>query len=377
MQTATFDGFWSYTHDDDQKSGGRVTSVAEALQNEFSVLTGDDLQLFIDRKSIKWGDAWRDAIESAIGEVPFFIPIVTPKFMKSEECRRELLKFSREAKGRGFDTLLLPILYIPVVGLTEDNPDEVYALLARTQYFDWTPFRLLSPTDPKVLQAIHDLARRLEALKAEAQNTSLTLEDSTASDELSEIDTTVEQILDLLPSWMESVDFDRIAGRHWETYREERINRVNRLIQTKGSQGAIVSTLVKLGQELLPIANDRLDKAKRYTRLSIELDPLVAKAVRLIALHPEKSPLLDRLRDGVREAFLNIEPAEDQAHDWRLHESITATNKHLEEAAETMRDSFAYTREGNEIVETWRDKLATLDGHFVIQGSVAEGVRAD
>jgi len=367
MDNIAFDAFWSYAHDDDDKSGGKVRQVAQALEDEFSLVTGDDLQLFLDRKSLKWGDVWRERVEEAIGEVPFFIPIITPKFLKSDECRRELVKFSGEAKSRGMDALLLPILYIDVQGLTEDNPDEVLALIARTQYVDWTKFRLLDPSDSRVQQAVNDLALRIRDLKQEVTTTSLAIEGTSATGELTELDETLAEIELRLPDWMKSVEFDPIAGKAWNAYRDERAARVERLRSSNASRGAIYSTWVKLGQELLPIAQDRAEKAKTYARLSIELDPLITKAIRLIKSHPERSADLNPVRDGVNEAYLNIEPPERiHDHGWNLPEYLRGANTHLEEAGLTMDESFKHSNEGNAVVGTWRDKLRELDGDGLV-----------
>lgn len=75
---ANYDSFWSYAHDDDSRSYGRVLKLAEAISNEFALTTGDELNMFLDRKSIRWGDAWRSRIDDAVGEAPFFIALITP-----------------------------------------------------------------------------------------------------------------------------------------------------------------------------------------------------------------------------------------------------------------------------------------------------------
>jgi hypothetical protein len=54
-----------------------LLALAEAIENEFAVITGDDLQLFLDRNSLEWGDLWRERISEALGEAPFFIAVVT------------------------------------------------------------------------------------------------------------------------------------------------------------------------------------------------------------------------------------------------------------------------------------------------------------
>lgn len=246
MDSQRVDVFWSYTHDDDDRSGGRVTGVAEALKNEFSLVTGDELEVFRDRSSLKWGDAWRERIEAAVGEAPFFIPIITPKFLRSQECRRELIQFSGLAKSRGFNGLLLPILYIDVPGMAEDAEDEVLALIARTQYFNWTAFRLLAPDDPQVLQAVNDLALRIRELRGQITESVLVRESATDEDEVNALKTVIAEIDVRLEKWREAVDFDRIAGANWQTYLKERLARVRRLRDSRAAESAVFSTYVQL-----------------------------------------------------------------------------------------------------------------------------------
>jgi hypothetical protein len=148
MESTAHDVFWSYSHEDNDRQRGRIQALANSLIDEFAVVTGDELELFIDRESLRWGDAWREKIEQAIGGAPLFIAIVTPKYVKSVECRKELLSFSREANSRGIGRLLLPIIFIDVEGLREDSDDEVLAIIARTQYESWGPLRLKANDDP-------------------------------------------------------------------------------------------------------------------------------------------------------------------------------------------------------------------------------------
>src|SRR5664280_2425666 len=136
-------GFWSYAHRDDETDLGGVRRLSSRLGQEYSLLTGDDLTLFIDR-SIKWGEVWRERIDGALAKTTFFIPVVTPRYFKSDECRKELLEFAAQSESLGVGEFLLPILYAEVPDLTEANPDPAIALIARTQYFDWRAIRLTS-----------------------------------------------------------------------------------------------------------------------------------------------------------------------------------------------------------------------------------------
>jgi len=154
-------GFWSYTRKDDDQVGGRITRLAKAISDEYSLLTGSDLTLFLDRESIEWGDQWRTRIEQALQATTFFIPVVTPRFFTSQECRNELLRFAGHAKSLHVEELVLPILYVEVEGLLEDAADEAVALIARTHYADWRSLRLVDETSETFRMEINRLAKRL------------------------------------------------------------------------------------------------------------------------------------------------------------------------------------------------------------------------
>lgn len=361
MKSSEFDVFWSYAHEDNERSGGRVVGLARALKDEFAMTTADELELFLDCMSLEWGDAWRERINSALGSAPFFIAVVTPKFVRSEECRKELIAFSSEAKSRGIDGLLLPILYIDVPGLSEDSDDEVLALIARAQFVDWTGLRLRAPNDPQVLQAINELALKVRDLQTEVSALTLQEETKTPDQSVETLRASIEAISDRLEPWMDSVDFDKVAGRQWRAVRDERLARVQRLRASHAPKTGIVATFMQLGSELLPIAQDRLAKAKSYSRLTIELDPYVNAALRLAQDHPEHLSLLDGLRDGVNEAYLNIEPPSGLQQAFGLPAGVAERNKHLAEADHALRNSYSYVGEANKIVMEWRRRLLELE----------------
>ena len=125
------------------------------------MMTGRDLELFTDRSDIGWGAKWRSTIDDALTETTFFIAIVTPRYVASTECRRELLLFSESAKARGVAELLFPILYIDVDGLDENSEDEVKAAIAQAQYVSFTKLRLVEEHSSEYRTAINEMAQRL------------------------------------------------------------------------------------------------------------------------------------------------------------------------------------------------------------------------
>ena len=161
-------GFWSYTHRDDQLDDGRIVRLSERIASAFEMITGELLEIFLDKKSIEWGDAWRSRLDSALTGTTFLIPVVTPKFLKSQECRREVIKFSGHAASLGLDELLLPIHYVNVPQLAQgaegEPADEVVELIARRQWVDWRELRLEDEDSPVYRQAVHKLALKISEI---------------------------------------------------------------------------------------------------------------------------------------------------------------------------------------------------------------------
>ncbi|MGW9448093.1 TIR domain-containing protein [Streptomyces sp. NPDC055632] len=165
MTNAQPAGFWSYTHRDDQLDEGRIARLSEQIANAFEIITGEPLEIFLDKKSIEWGDAWRMRLDSALTGTTFLIPIVTPKFLKSQECRREVIKFAGHAASLGLEELLLPIHYVNVPqlaqGAEEQPDDEVVELIAKRQWVDWRELRLEEEDSPAYRKEVHKLALKI------------------------------------------------------------------------------------------------------------------------------------------------------------------------------------------------------------------------
>lgn len=52
-------GFWSYVHRDDEADGGRIVRLAKDVVDQYEMLTGETISLFLDRDALNWGDNWR------------------------------------------------------------------------------------------------------------------------------------------------------------------------------------------------------------------------------------------------------------------------------------------------------------------------------
>ncbi len=159
---ATLQGFWSYVHADDEAEGGRISRLAKDVKGQFEMLTGEALELFLDQDAIKWGDNWKDKIDSSLASVAFFIPVLTPRYFMSPECRRELQFFSRKATNLGIKELVLPLLYLDVAGLHDESPqDDLLAVVQAFQWDDWRELRFEETSSGNYRKAVARLAARI------------------------------------------------------------------------------------------------------------------------------------------------------------------------------------------------------------------------
>jgi hypothetical protein len=164
-------GFWSYVHRDDEDVDGRISKLARDLVARYGMITGEDIQLFLDRDSIEWGDEWRARVDESLATVAFFIPVLTPRYFQSVECRRELNHFARKAEELGIKELVMPIHYVDVPGLDQDDIDDpAMALIKRFQWRDWRELAFADTASPEYRREVALMAKRLmEANRAAEQ----------------------------------------------------------------------------------------------------------------------------------------------------------------------------------------------------------------
>ena len=154
-------GFWSYVHADNEAVGDAIAKLASRVESEFELLSAERLHLFVDR-DLEWGEEWKSRIDRELQETTFFIPIITPRYFQSEECRREFVKFKSAADRFEVRQLLLPIYYVTVPEMEESEPqDELMALVKSIQREDVRKIRLAEEWDAIYRALVNRLATRL------------------------------------------------------------------------------------------------------------------------------------------------------------------------------------------------------------------------
>lgn len=353
-------GFWSYAHEDDRADQGAILRLATRIGDEYSLITGRELRLFTDRKDIKWGQEWRERIREALVQTTFFIPVLSPRYFKRDECRAELLEFAAHAKSLGVADLIMPILYVPVSGLTADNPDEAVALVARMQYEDWTELRIRDEASESHREAVRALVQRLADIGSSVADRQLSAERDIVADGdpepgLAEI---LREIEILLPEWRDAVQTDPILDAQtaatFAAFDEKRRKLSRR------QAGARLALTHRQAAEMLPLVERELTLAETYSSRTISLSPLVLQAIRAVLRHRELLPSLADFEAAVEEAVERAEirqggiPVEEWARK-RSHES------HAMGTLESLwRQSKERRIEGNTIVLQWAEQLSAL-----------------
>lgn len=171
---ADSNGFWSYVHDDDEAEGGRISRLARDVVAQYELLAGETVSLFLDKDDIEWGERWRDRIDESLASVAFFIPVLTPRFFMSPECRRELQFFARHATQLGIKDLVLPLFYVDVPALREEEPgDDLVAMTKSFQLEDWRDLRFADVASEGYRRGVARLADRLVKANREAEGTDI------------------------------------------------------------------------------------------------------------------------------------------------------------------------------------------------------------
>ena len=153
-------GFFSYSREDDEDFRGSFSALRDTIQRELSTQLGRtrrNFRLWQDQEAIAPGKDWEAEITKAVERSEFFIPIVTPRAVRSDYCKFEFASFVAREGALGRGDLVFPILWISVPALLDETQwrdDPVLSIVAKRQYVDWRSFRYVSVDTPAFGQAI-------------------------------------------------------------------------------------------------------------------------------------------------------------------------------------------------------------------------------
>lgn len=269
-------GFWSYVR--------RVLTLSMDLRTQYKMRTAEELELFVDRESAKWGEEWEKLISDAIAGTTFFIPIITPSYFRSNACRQELLKFVRGADKTGLERLLMPVYWITVPALESegvDSVDEAVGAVARHQWQDLRDVRLEDQVSSLYRKAVDGLAGDIAARASEVANSidDLPGSDQLVADTLEEFDGDDLGLLDRLVDGDEAmgimIGVMAGIGEDIELIGKMASNVANQVQEAQGQHQGMKRALAiteKFAGELDAPASRLEERGKTYVGLLVRLD---------------------------------------------------------------------------------------------------------
>jgi hypothetical protein len=297
-------GFWSYVHEDDQDDDEAIVRLADRVMSEYALLSGESLKLFIDR-DIEWGDEWKRRIDEALQDTTFFIPIITPRYFRSDECRRELIKFRSASEEFGVEQLLLPIYYVEVPGMEAEEPtDKLMGVVKKIQRVDLRKIRLKNESDAEHRAMVNELASRILRIATETEAepaqgssgqlsvvprpVSLTATNPSAASSDNgeqEDDAGFLEVLaageQALPKWSETIaEF----SKELQSINEATVKTTAEFEsenQTGGSFASRLATANRLAKRLEPSATRLTALGQEYAEQLITIDPAIQALIRL------------------------------------------------------------------------------------------------
>ncbi len=129
--------FISYTREKDQF--GIVSTFRDRLLNELR-LRKKSSEIFLDYTSIGAGTSFPQAIRDALASSNVLIVLLSPAWMESEWCRKELDQFVDIKTKAGKFPYVLPLLWVKT-DFKEYPNDKIADFLAPLQYRDWHDLR--------------------------------------------------------------------------------------------------------------------------------------------------------------------------------------------------------------------------------------------
>ncbi|MDQ2851695.1 MAG: DUF4143 domain-containing protein [Actinomycetota bacterium] len=163
--------FMSYTHADQNSAyAGDLQQFARDVVDTLDGIHGRTAELFIDQDDGRWGEDLWARLEAELESATFFLPFITPRYLKSESCRHEFTRFLDAAERAGAPHLMLPLLWIAAPAMpASTNSDVIAQRLQRTRHIDATAARTGDRSSVQYRQLVEQAADQLAQVMSERE----------------------------------------------------------------------------------------------------------------------------------------------------------------------------------------------------------------
>jgi hypothetical protein len=152
--------YLSYAYPDN--ADGFVARLRDRLAQELQVQTGEPVDVVWDPDRVRPGSQWSEEVEKLVEHATFLVPVVSPSYFKSDQCRKDFEVFL-ELEQRTNRPLILPVYFV-TAGEFENgeaySKTEWVQMLKRHNFLDLRPHRF-DLTSTKALGTIAFLAKSI------------------------------------------------------------------------------------------------------------------------------------------------------------------------------------------------------------------------
>jgi hypothetical protein len=361
-------GFWSYVHSDDDAERGRIARLAQDVVSQYQMITTTPIELFLDRDKVEWGEEWRPKIDMALAEVAFFIPIITPRYFLSHECRREFNFFARKAVNLGIKELVMPIRYMDFPSLHDDPcTDELIELARSFQWAEWTELRFSSVDSPEYRQGVANLATRLADASAmletiAVRDPAVELADNQSDDAPGYLDK-LSRAEEAMPKWAETVELIGAKIAELGEAMQEVVPE-----STTAQEGTFTDRVAfahKVAEVIENPVNDIRDLANQFSAQLHDVDlgirAIIERAPAEVETQPAMLPDIESFFGVLRELIASAEEGLGAVEEViRAIEPAEQASRKLRPVVRTLRKALLAMLDGRDVMRTWAGELDRL-----------------
>lgn len=238
--------FLSYRHQDNDYLDNAILDFVKNLSQAYEYQTGRKLRLFTDQ-DISWGSDWQSILDANLTKANILFAAVTPMYLKSEACRKELLEFdTRASKHSG--NRILSMIWQNLDTIPDNGTDPVRNIIQSRQFISVEDLAYESTDTRSYKQRMSEIATKLrDAIEKQNEEIDQTISQGTHT---AENDATADTDLDYLSMLAKAEESSTGMQADIEDFKQATNDIVARLNDNQPPQHASATTMLLWGRRL-------------------------------------------------------------------------------------------------------------------------------